>query len=198
MLAIGVTALVAAFVSVPVLAGDAPTPTGADSSLHPAATPREAQPLSTAESPAIVEVLPAGNHASLAALTAATAHRDPDDAELHCLATGVYFESRGEPLEGQLAVAQVILNRASSGRFASTACGVLTQRSQFSFVRGGAIPLAPQQSSDWRTAVAIARIARANVWQSPAPGALFFHARRVSPGWTRPVVARLGNHIFYR
>jgi spore germination cell wall hydrolase CwlJ-like protein len=131
------------------------------------------------------------------ALVAATPHNEPEDRDLHCLAAGIYFESRGEPLEGQLAVAHVILNRAASGRFATNACGVLTQRGQFSFVRRGVIP-EPTPSATWRTAVAVARIARAEQWHSPVPGALFFHARHVSPGWSRPVVARLGNHIFYR
>ena len=63
--------------------------------------------------------------------------------ELECLATGIYFESKGEPLTGQLAVGQVIANRAQSGRFPSTYCGVLLQRGQFSFVRGGSLPSAP-------------------------------------------------------
>lgn len=65
---------------------------------------------------------------SLAALAAAV---DTDgvtrDGELACLATAVYFESRGEPLEGQLAVAQTILNRVDSGRFATSICGVINQ-----------------------------------------------------------------------
>ena len=56
--------------------------------------------------------------------------------ELHCLAGAVYFEARGEPLEGQLAVAQVIVNRAEDRRFPSSYCGVVYQRSQFSFVKG--------------------------------------------------------------
>ena len=192
MLAISVTAMVAAFVSVPGFAGDLPVETASELTLQPAMV--APVPLS-APAPAPLTI-PEG-HASLTTLVAAIAHQEPEDSELHCLATGVFFESQGEPLEGQLAVAQVILNRASSGRFATTACGVLTQPSQFSFVRRGVIPVAPR-TAGWRTAVAIARIARANDWQSPAPGALFFHARYVSPGWTRPVVARLGNHIFYR
>ncbi len=163
MLAIGVTALVAAFVSVPVLAGDA----GAEPVV-------DTVPLSfTAPVPAVVAA-PDGPTApdSLGELIATMAHDEPEDSELHCLATGIYFESRGEPLEGQLAVGQVILNRAASGRFATTACGVLTQPSQFSFVRRGVVPTAPAQSLAWRTAVAVARVARANQWNSPAPGAL--------------------------
>ena len=199
MLAIGATALLAALVSVPVLAGDvAPAPVAepaaditadaADAAMTPPSIPF---PAASSETQLVIR------HDSLAALVAATPHREPEDNDLRCLATGVYFESRGEPLDGQLAVANVILNRASSGRFASSACAVLTQPGQFSFVRRGVIP-SPSTSAAWRAAVAVARIAREEQWHSPAPGALFFHARHVSPGWARPVVARLGNHIFYR
>ena len=120
------------------------------------------------------------------------------DQETDCLARAVYWESKGEPLAGQLAVADVIINRSESGRFASTLCGVVRQRSQFSFVHGGYIPPAPQGSPQWRTAVAIARIARDNLAEGAAPQALFFHARRVHPGWRLTRVAAVGNHVFYR
>lgn len=121
-----------------------------------------------------------------------------DDEELNCLAIGVYYESKGEPLAGQLAVADVILNRTTSGRFPSSVCGVLTQRGQFSFVKGGRLPDVDTSRPAWKTAVAIARIATQELWDSPAEGALFFHARRVSPKWNHTRVASLGNHVFYR
>ena len=133
---------------------------------------------------------------SLAA-TVAAADGDVLDAQHRCLAQGVYYESKGEPLEGQLAVAEVIINRARSGRFANSVCGVLTQRGQFSFVRGGVIPQ-PAGGAQWRTAVAIARVALDDAWDSRASNALFFHATRVSPGWNRARVASIGNHVFYR
>ncbi|MGN7159007.1 cell wall hydrolase [Sphingomonas sp. SAFR-052] len=121
-----------------------------------------------------------------------------DDEELNCLAIGVYYESKGEPLAGQLAVADVILNRTTSGRFPTSVCGVLTQRGQFSFVKGGRLPDVDTSRPAWKTAVAIARIATQDLWDSPAEGALFFHARRVSPKWNHTRVALLGNHVFYR
>ncbi|WP_242118795.1 cell wall hydrolase [Sphingomonas lacusdianchii] len=121
-----------------------------------------------------------------------------DDEELNCLAIGVYYESKGEPLAGQLAVADVILNRTTSGRFPTSVCGVLTQRGQFSFVKGGRLPDVDTRRPAWKTAVAIARIAAQDLWDSPAEGALFFHARRVSPKWNHTRVASLGNHVFYR
>jgi len=122
----------------------------------------------------------------------------PRDREAECLAGAVYWESNGEPFAGQLAVAEVIINRARSGRFASTLCGVITQRSQFSFVRGGRIPTPPQSSRGWRNAVAIAHIALDDVADSPVSTALFFHARYVSPRWRLQRLAAVGNHVFYR
>lgn len=124
-----------------------------------------------------------------------------DDAlsrELECLAGAVYFEAKGESLEGQLAVGRVVINRARSGRFPTSYCGVVFQRSQFSFVRGNAMPPIPRASRDWQEAVAIAKIAVANAYPSQAEGALFFHATRVSPGWRLTRVARVDNHVFYR
>jgi spore germination cell wall hydrolase CwlJ-like protein len=135
---------------------------------------------------------------SLADLVVDYAGADTLDEESDCLARAVYWESKGEPLVGQLAVADVIINRAQSGRFASTICGVVRQRSQFSFVHGGYIPPAPQGSRDWHTAVAIARIARQDLAGDAAPQALFFHARSVHPGWRLTRVASVGNHVFYR
>ena len=120
------------------------------------------------------------------------------DAELECLAGAVYFESKGEPLVGQLAVAEVIINRATSGRFPTSWCGVVKQRSQFSFIRGGRFPAIARSSAAWRTAVAIAQIAKQELADSTAPKALFFHAKYVSPGWKLKRVAAVGNHIFYR
>jgi N-acetylmuramoyl-L-alanine amidase len=121
------------------------------------------------------------------------------DTETECLAGAVFFESKGEPLEGQLAVAQVILNRTTSGgRFPGSICSVVKQPGQFSFVRNGAIPAIARPSRAWREAAAIARIARDELWSGNAPRALFFHARRVSPNWRLKQVAAIGNHVFYR
>lgn len=138
--------------------------------------------------------------ATYATLAAAVAAQDAvaNDAEHNCLAIGVYYESKGEPLEGQLAVAEVILNRAKSGRFPASVCGVLTQRGQFSFVRNGRLPQPPASARAWKTALAVAQVARDDAWDSRVSDALFFHARYVSPGWRRARVGSVGNHIFYR
>lgn len=118
--------------------------------------------------------------------------------ELECLAGAIYFESKSESLQGQLAVGHVIANRASSGRFPASYCGVVYQRSQFSFVRGRSMPYINKSSLQYRNAVAIAKIVDKDLKPSPVGKAMFFHARRVSPGWKLTRVSTLGNHVFYR
>ncbi len=141
---------------------------------------------------------PAPAATSLAALVSAKGQPDEMSRELNCLAGAIYFESKGESLEGQLAVGRVIVARAKSGRFPASYCGVVYQPSQFSFIRGNAMPGINKNSQDWREAVAVAEIADAGTWQSPVEGAISFHAASVSPGWRLKRVARVGNHIFYR
>jgi N-acetylmuramoyl-L-alanine amidase len=147
-------------------------------------------------SPAVIQ----SDEQSFSSLTAAVAGQDDTPEmtpDLVCLAGAIYFEAKGEPLAGQLAVAEVIINRAKSGRFAPSICAVVTQRGQFSFVRGGRIP-AIGGNANYRTAVAIAQVAMGDDWDSPAPRALYFHARRAAPGWRMQKVASIGNHVFYR
>jgi hypothetical protein len=135
---------------------------------------------------------------SLAELVRKQGTDDSLNAEERCLAGAVYFESKGESLSGQLAVARVVMARSKSGRFPTTLCGVVYQKSQFSFVRGGGMPPIATGSNNWRNAVAISKIALNNSWKSPVEGALFFHARHVSPGWRLTRLGSVDNHIFYR
>lgn len=153
----------------------------------PAETPRE---------PAMPE--PVRSAASLAAMVSAQPQPSDLPRELHCLAGAVYFEAKSESLAGQLAVGRVVVARSKSGRFPNSYCGVVFQRSQFSFVRGNAMPAIAKRSAQWRNAVAIAQIAHAGAWKSPTEGALFFHASYVSPGWRLKRIARVDNHVFYR
>jgi spore germination cell wall hydrolase CwlJ-like protein len=121
-------------------------------------------------------------------------------AEQECLANAVYFEARGESLQGQLAVAEVVMNRAASGRYPSSLCGVVVQPAQFSFVRRGRIPPADRASDAWRRAVAVARIAAEGAAPRLLPtSCLWYHANYVSPSWGRRLAlsARIGLHIFY-
>ena len=147
------------------------------------------------EQPVLVTPKPTGD---LAAKVAALRGSDPGSRELECLAVGIYYESKSEPLAGQLAVGHVIADRAKSGRFASTYCGVLFQRSQFSFVRGKSYPAPARAGRQWHNAVAVAKIVDQKLHSSPVPNALFFHAKRVSPRWRLSRIGSVGNHIFYR
>lgn len=135
---------------------------------------------------------------SLAELVEQTAVPAEVSRELNCLAGAIYFEAKSESLAGQLAVGRVIVARSKSGRFPASYCGVVLQPSQFSFVRGRAIPYINHASRDWQDAVRIAAIADSGSWKSPVEGALFFHATRVSPNWRLTRMARIDGHVFYR
>ena len=169
------------------------------------------------EVPAIVAAdlaAPAAVEPTLSTNDAVTAQADPADSlselverldvaqatdeDIHCLATTVYYEARSESLAGQLAVANVVLERSKSGRFPRDLCGVVKQAGQFSFVKGGRLPTAPNNAGQWNTAKAIAHIAMEGSWANPVQGALFFHSSRVSPGWRHERLTRIGGHVFYR
>jgi spore germination cell wall hydrolase CwlJ-like protein len=125
---------------------------------------------------------------------------DALDEQGNCLATAVYFEARGESLEGQLAVAHVVMNRAASGRYPPDFCSVVKQPAQFSFVRHGEFPLIDTNSTAWARAQGIARLAMANIVPSVQNDVLWYHANYVAPSWGRRlnVVEKIGAHIFYR
>lgn len=124
----------------------------------------------------------------------------PLDDQANCLATAVYFEARGESVEGQLAVARVVMNRAASGRYPSDWCSVVKQPAQFSFVRHGEFPVIDTASAAWSRAQGVARLAVANVVPSLGSDVLWYHANYVAPSWGRRLnmVERIGAHIFYR
>jgi N-acetylmuramoyl-L-alanine amidase len=119
------------------------------------------------------------------------------DAQGQCLAKAIFWEARGEPLSGQLAVAQVILNRVESRRFGNDICSVVKAPRQFSFVRAGVIPEASNRSQ-WGTSQAVAHVALRGEWDDVVGTATHFHATRVNPAWRLTRVATIGNHIFYR
>ena len=137
---------------------------------------------------------------SLSELVSAMPTQASLNSEMECLAGAVYFEARGEPLAGQLAVARVVMNRSESSRFPSGYCGVVFQRSQFSFVKGGSMPRIRRGTSAWHRAKAIATIAHQDLWESEAQDSLYFHAKYVQPSWARKKTKRasIKTHIFYR
>ncbi|HEX8513640.1 MAG TPA: cell wall hydrolase [Allosphingosinicella sp.] len=135
----------------------------------------------------------------LADLVQAYAGTQTGDRETECLANAVYFEARSEPIEGQLAVAEVVLNRASSGRYPTDLCAVITQKAQFSFIQRGRFPRADRGSEAWRKAVAIASIARQKLAGNLPSSVLWYHATYVSPSWGKRLTrqTQIGLHIFY-
>jgi spore germination cell wall hydrolase CwlJ-like protein len=136
---------------------------------------------------------------SLSDMVVSYASTETPDREQECLAGAVYFEAQGESLEGQLAVAEVVINRAGSGRYPTSLCAVITQKAQFSFIRAGKFPPIDRQTEAWRKAVAIAHIARQKLADRVAPGVLWYHADYVAPVWRHGLkrYAKIGVHIFY-
>jgi N-acetylmuramoyl-L-alanine amidase len=120
------------------------------------------------------------------------------DAETLCMAKVIHHEARNQSRAGQLAVAQLMMNRRDSGRFADTICGVANQPGQFFETAS----YRPDRSNPlWSTSVAVAREALRGLAPEAVPGALFYHAAYQAPtrffrGLRR--VASLGDHIFYR
>lgn len=126
--------------------------------------------------------------------------------ERKCLAEAVYFEARSEPEDGQAAVAQVVLNRATSGLYPPSICGVVYQNRthykacQFSFACEGR-SLRITEPEAWRTAVRISEdVLNGKTYLSDVGGATHYHAKYVRPGWARRLVRMdvIGHHIFYK
>lgn len=123
--------------------------------------------------------------------------------ELYCLALNIYFESRGEPVEGQYAVADVTLNRVESDQFPDTICEVVYQRRQFSWTHQIRNPRDPRLSEReaWHDAQLYAiEIAQWDIMRGVTGGATYFHANYVRPRWRHSFEQTevIGVHRFYR
>jgi hypothetical protein len=127
------------------------------------------------------------------------------DSELMCMAQAVYYESAREPLEGQLAVAEVISNRIKDHRYPDSACGVVFQGAtrttgcQFTFTCDGAMKVKPK-GENWERAKRIAAHVLMNLNEERTGGATHYHATYVDPIWNSGLVqtSQVGLHIFYR
>jgi spore germination cell wall hydrolase CwlJ-like protein len=128
--------------------------------------------------------------------------------EVRCLATAIYFEARGEPERGRIAVAQVVLNRLKNPAYPNTICGVVYQnknqrnRCQFSFACDG-IPDRINDRESWAEAQALAAKVLnddRNLYLSDVGAATHYHANYVRPRWARTMnkVEKIGRHIFYK
>jgi spore germination cell wall hydrolase CwlJ-like protein len=123
-----------------------------------------------------------------------------------CLANAVYFESRSEPVRGQIAVAQVVINRAFSGYYPEDICGVVYQNAhrhlscQFTFACDG-IPDIVTERDEWERAKRIARDSLdGKLWLRDVGKATHYHASYVYPYWVRSMhrLTKIGLHRFYR
>ena len=128
------------------------------------------------------------------------------DKELKCLAKNIYHEAGSESFEGKVAVAMVSINRAESGKFPDSICGVVSQRTtiadkiicQFSWFCTSKRNSQPRLNERWIEAMEVAKMVLLEGYRIPRlENALYFHASYVRPGWRLPKVAKIGNHIFY-
>jgi spore germination cell wall hydrolase CwlJ-like protein len=138
------------------------------------------------------------SHDFLASLPAPTG-----DAQWQCLTKALYFESRGESLKGQFAVAEVILNRVDSAHYPNTVCSVVEQGGrggcQFSYHCDGARDVM-RDGEAVNTAGRIARLMLDGAPRDLTFGATHFHTRAVNPRWSHIYerTAAIGAHVFYK
>ena len=159
--------------------------------------------------PWIVAAIIAGLGGAIALAVDATNELRAERREMLCLAKNVYFEARGEPAAGQIAVAEVTMNRVASGRYADTVCGVVYQKNwdpirkryvgMFSWTELDELPALA--GDEWMRALTIAEA----VYHGREPAvlderAMFYHATYIKPDWahSKRQVARIGGHVFYR
>ncbi|ATE63735.1 cell wall hydrolase [Rhizorhabdus dicambivorans] len=120
------------------------------------------------------------------------------DKQLECMAKVVHHEASNQPRSGQLAVAQLIMNRVGQDRFGESVCEVVNQRGQFFQTAS----YNPKRTTDrWATAVEVSRQAMAGAGDQVVPGAVFYHAASHSPNRffrTRQRISMVGDHVFYR
>ncbi len=141
----------------------------------------------------------------VAAVAPATVAALRSGEDRNCLATAIYYEARNQPIEGQEAVAQVIMNRVGRPQFAKTVCDVVAQGGehrgcQFSFVCDGSLNHPPRDAAAWRLADSIAEMALTRRLSTPVATATFYHADYVSPWWSKVLhkVGQIGAHVFYQ
>lgn len=132
------------------------------------------------------------------------------EAAIMCLALNIYHEARGEPLAGQIAVSEVVLNRVDSPQFPNTICNVVKQgeynntqpvlnRCQFSWWCDGKSD-SPTDIEEWDKAVNLANSLVHNNHLGITEGSLYYHATSVNPYWAKyyEAVVTIDNHVFYR
>ncbi len=125
--------------------------------------------------------------------------------DLECLAQVIYFEARGEDIEGWLAVAHTVRNRVESDRFPDTVCGVVWQgrgvlnQCQFSYFCDG-LPEVVDDKKSYREIRSLAKKFLENPTNDLTDGATYFHTTNVNPFWSdhMHLTKVVGQHVFYR
>ena len=122
-----------------------------------------------------------------------------NNEEVDCLSKNIYFEARDQPISGQFAVAEVVLNRTKSGGFPPDICEVVKQKKkrkcQFSWYCDGKADIMSE-----KRAATLAKYIAVSVLEKPtnySKGALYYHADYVAPNWRKRKVATIGDHVFY-
>ena len=123
---------------------------------------------------------------------------------LECLAVAIFFEARDQPIEGQYAVAEVVMNRVEDPRWPNTICGVVFQRKQFSFTHDGKSDRMEKYTKndaiEWRAMLQARTIAKQIFDEGYTEmTSTHYHALSVSPSWAKEYLkdGRIGDHIFY-
>ena len=128
-----------------------------------------------------------------------------DARQENCLAQAIYYEARGESQRGQIAVAEVIMNRAKSGYYPNSVCGVVYQGShrstgcQFTFTCDGSINHRPRGRA-WDRAQRVATAVMSGYTRPITQGATHYHTLAVNPVWNSGLVetTTIESHVFYR
>jgi spore germination cell wall hydrolase CwlJ-like protein len=128
------------------------------------------------------------------------------ERELSCLAKNVYFEAGGEPFEGKVAVAQVVMNRVNSSEFPGDVCRVVYQKNivyekvicQFSWFCDREVMFRPVNKANYDESMIAAKKVLLEGFTLPSlKDAKYFHGSYIDPHWNRKRVAQIGHHIFY-
>ena len=188
---------------------DAPTPRAV--AAHPAPARRAPVIVPAGPPPALLATAPDAGPTIAVDLTAAppflaqAANATAAARALECLTAAIYYEARSEPIEGQEAVAQVVLNRVRNPAFPNSVCGTVFEGSsrdtgcQFTFTCDGSMA-ARRQPAAWERSRRIAAAALAGFVYEPVGAATYYHTTAVHPWWDARVqqVAHIGAHVFFQ
>ena len=129
------------------------------------------------------------------------------ERQLGCLAKNIYYEAGSEPFEGKVAVAQVTLNRVSSGLFPDDVCRTIYQKNvfyekvicQFSWACDRDTGSRPPNNANYKESMEVAKKVLLEEFRLPAlKEALYYHADYINPNWGKKPIAKIGHHIFYK